>query len=87
MDEEQANRIRERAAARRDRRIRQIRNARSKPKSRKGDDPIIVVMTPEEGLTLLNAYSNPKKSKKKKGNEDDEVVNANAMSDNAPILQ
>jgi hypothetical protein len=42
-------------------------------------------MTPEDGLALLNAYSNPKKSKKKKGNEDDEVVNADAMSDNAPI--
>ena len=47
---------------------------------------MIVVLTPEEGLALLNTYSNPKKAKKSKGNEHDEVVNADAMSE-APIIK
>lgn len=86
MDEALQIQIRERTNQRRIRRMRQARNARP-VKTRKGAEPVIVVMTPEEGLVLLNAYSNPRKGKKKKGNEDDEVVNADAMEEKTPIVR
>jgi len=34
-------------------------------------EPIILTLTPEEGLALLNDYSNPKRVNKQKGKDSD----------------